>query len=214
MSKSIVSVFWKILAVTLLCLKITAAAGEEKFASEAEMNKFFSGIAGTRTLTSRFVQERRIKGLKHIARIEGRFYMQSDGKIAWIVEKPIKYYCVITPQRIRQYDHEAGSETTVDLSRHPAFAAMVDMMTGFFSGKGFGGSRGVISSEREIFMLPGKDSFAGDMVKKIELTLSAGGDYIEKVNVYAGSGDRTTLRFVNCKLNTAIPESVWNNIRF
>lgn len=176
-------------------------------------NSFFREMGTVKTLSCTFIQEQFIAGLKNPIRLTGRYYMTNHGDLAWIVEQPIRFYCVIHQGKLTSWDSESGDKKSIDLKDHPAFSTMISMMKNFFAGKILVEKdyRCQVRSKREITLQPLKHNPLSDNVTKVEITLSADRRNITEVRIFIRNGDRNIMRFQNAVLDKDIPESVWKN---
>ena len=176
-------------------------------------DSFFREMGTVKTLSCNFVQEQFIAGLKNPIRLTGHYYMTSKGDLAWIVEQPIRFYCVIYRGKLTSWDSESGDKKSLDLKDHPAFSTMIGMMKDFFAGKiqVEKDYQCLVKSECEIILNPKKHNPLSDNVSRVEIMLSADRRSIAEVRIFTRNGDKNIMRFLNAVLDKTIPESVWKN---
>ena len=199
-----------LLLLSLLSV-VSALCGAEKKLPDA--NSFFKGLESVETLSCDFVQEQFISGLKRPIRLSGSYYMTKHGNLAWIVKKPISFYCVIYNGKLSSWDAESNDKKVISLKDHPAFSTMINMMKDFFAGrisveKDYQCT--VVSAEKIILVPLTHTPLAGN-VKKIDITLAADKRSISEVRILAGNGDRNVMYFKNSVLDMPIPASVWTD---
>ena len=199
----------RILTIFLgLSLLLPVLSGKE---AAQEADAFFAPLSTVKSLSCRFTQEQKIRGLAHPILLTGRFCMTGKGDLAWIVETPVKFYCVIRGDLLRSWDAESGKERSVDLKDHPAFSLMIDMMKKFFSGK-ISVTKDyscTVKDKRTITLIPASHNPLSGNVSRIEITLSPDGKSIASMKTLAVSGDETALSFKETVLDKPIPESIW-----
>lgn len=197
---------------SFLLLLLVVQTAVVSAAQPVPVEDFFKKMAGVQTLSTDFLQEQFISGLKNPIRMTGSFYMTNKGNIAWIVKQPIRFYCIIYKEKLSSWDAESGSKKTIDLKDHPAFLTMVTMMKDFFAGKiqlqkDYAST--LISSCR-IRLRPLKHNPLAGNVSQIEILLSADRRTISFVEIGFSNGDRNVMRFKNIAVDKEIPRKVWS----
>ena len=172
---------------------------------------FFDPLRTVKSLFCSFSQKQEICGLTRPILLDGSFCMNDRGDLAWIVQNPIRFYCIIRRSKLTAWDIETGKKQQIDLKKHPAFSVMIDMMKNFFAGKisVTKDYKCTIVSALKILLEPLSHCPMAGTVSKIEITLSGDRRSIKEVKIFSSNGDCNTICFKDIKLDVQIPESVW-----
>jgi outer membrane lipoprotein-sorting protein len=91
-------------------------------------------VSGFKSLKTDFVQEKNLAMFQKKIVLRGRIYMQKPSRLAWHVDKPVKYSVVITDKAIRQWDEDTNQVQEMSLSKNPIFKNVVNQLSVWFSG--------------------------------------------------------------------------------
>ncbi len=198
------SVFRRLAAALILCCAGIVSAAEP----------LFPGLAEPETLSAKFRQEKTVSGFRNRLVITGRLSLEKSGNLAWRVETPLRYRCIIADGFLSQWDSESGSVTKLKLSEHPAVSAMIRMMKIFLApggsaeaGKYFTAVR---REGREFDFAPRPGTPAGEAVKLVRILISADGNYVEKTTLFETNGDVTEIAFSDVRLNEKLSPETWD----
>ena len=144
--------------------------------------------------------------------IKGRIYIQKPNKLAWHVDKPVRYSVLITDKSIRQWDEETNRVQEISLSRNPVFQNVVNQLTIWFSG-----DYSSLLADNDVHLLknspiildfvPKETNIARKVIKSVNITFRADEKYIERIKILEISGDTTSIVFMNTVLNVPIDAS-------
>src|SRR3990172_184149 len=105
----------QMLALCFLALSVTVFAGEENKAGQPEqtdlsamLKSIGKKVSDFKTLKTNFTQEKEMAMFKEKLVIKGRIYLQKPNKVAWHVDKPLRYSILITDKFIRQWDEDTN----------------------------------------------------------------------------------------------------------
>lgn len=171
-----------------------------------------AGMGRVHTLTASFEQKKEIVSLRRTLTIRGTLALDKAGRMAWRVSEPIRYACVISGNRLTQWDAESGSELTLDTAKNPSLKILADSMTSYFSGD-FNSMTGAFTVSAPgaycLRFVPKPDAAAGAFIRELEFETAQDYSHITRVRILEKSGDVTAIRFLETRLNPEIPESVW-----
>lgn len=166
------------------------------------------------TVETSFVQEKKMAIFRRKITLSGRIYMENGGRLAWHVEKPVRYSLLIADKHVFQWDEDSDRVQRISLSSSPIFKVVADQLKSWFSGKysSLAADYEVeVVGRRPVKLLfrPKEDSLAHKAVKQVTVTLRKDERYVERIRIEDTSGDRTTIVFSDTVLNGAINDDVW-----
>ena len=144
--------------------------------------------------------------------LKGRIYLQKPNKIAWHVDKPVRYSVLITDTFIRQWDEDSDQVQEISLTKNPIFQNVLNQLTVWFSGE-YGSlldGNEVRIVKRDPLMIectPREKNIARKVIKNITITFRQDQTYLQQIRIRELSGDITTLNFVNTLLNAPLDKS-------
>ena len=211
-------------AVLLLVLYILvngaqASAREAKIDGAPEpadlsvlLNSIGKKVSGFNTLKTDFNQEKEMAMFKEKLVIKGRIYLQKPNKVAWHVDKPLRYSILITDKFIRQWDEDTDKVQELSLTKNPMFQNVIKQLTVWFSGE-YGSLletndvRLVRRSPLTVEFSPRSTNDAGKVIKSITITFREDQTYLQQIRMQERSGDVTTITFTNTFLNAPLDNS-------
>ncbi len=166
-------------------------------------------ISGFKTLTTRFVQEKELAMFREKLVITGRICIQKPERIAWHVDKPLRYSVFITDKLIRQWDEDSGKVQEISLTKNPVFKNVLNQLTVWFSGD-FSSvleDNDVSLRQRLPFVfefVPREKNPGRKIIRSILITMREDENYLEKITIHERSGDVTTIVFIGTELNAPL----------
>ncbi len=164
------------------------------------------------TLSADFVQEKKIKFLRHNLVIKGTFHLDKSGRMAWRVNTPIQYCCVIEKDRLTQWDADSNRVISIDTTRNQMLKSLIDSMGLYFSGAFMKMADSFDISfpgPHVLKMIPKKGNVAGEFITSMTVTLSKDLRHVSEVRIEERNGDLTHIVFSGFRINTPQPEKVW-----
>jgi len=209
------------LLILTLCFLEPAGAGfaDDKSAATATppqqndlsvlLNTIGKKVSDFKTLKTDFTQEKEMAMFKEKLVIKGRIYLQKPNKVAWHVDKPLRYSVLITDKFIRQWDEDTNQVQELSLTKNPMFQTVIRQLTVWFSGE-YGSlletndvrlvKRGPIVLE----FSPRANNDARKVIKSITITFRDDETYLQQIRMQELSGDVTTITFTNTLLNAPL----------
>lgn len=164
------------------------------------------------TLTADFIQEKKIASIRHTLTIRGELALDRSGRMAWRVNDPIRYVCIISGSKLTQWDAESGSVLTLDTAKNPSLKILASSMASYFSGDfdAMAGQFTITASDaRKLRLTPLPDNMAGAFLRELEFETAPDYTHIVRVRITEKNGDTTAIQFLNTRLNQEIPSSTW-----
>ncbi|HSQ77342.1 MAG TPA: outer membrane lipoprotein carrier protein LolA [Nitrospirota bacterium] len=169
-------------------------------------------VSAFKTLKTDFTQDKEMAMFKEKVVLSGRIYLEKPNKIAWHVDKPLRYSVLITDKMIRQWDEDTNQVQEISLTKNPIFQNVLNQLTVWFSGE-YGSLldtntvRVVQHDPLVIEFTPRDTNIAKKVIKSITITFRQDETYLQQIRIQELSGDVTTIRFTNTILNAPLDRS-------
>jgi len=204
------------LAVILLVQAYPARADDRPAAgtqTTADLKAFLKTlgkkVSDFKTLKTDFTQEKEMAMFKEKIVLTGRIYLQKPNKIAWHVDKPLRYSVLITDKLIRQWDEDTNQVQEISLTKNPIFQNVLNQLTVWFSGE-YGSlleTNDVRLVQRDPLVIeftPRDNNIARKVIKHITITFREDQTYLKQIRIQELSGDVTTIVFTNTLMNAPL----------
>jgi outer membrane lipoprotein carrier protein len=209
-----------IIIVTLALLRAGFVCAQEKSVFppnpelNAVLNRLESRMAEIRTVKTGFVQEKELAVFKQKVVLKGSVYIEKPSRLAWLVERPVKYRMIMSGDSITQWDEDTDRVQKISLAKNPAFEAAIGQMKVWFSGnyvplmKDYEIS---LAKERPVSLkfIPKPGTFAGSVIKSVTVDFRKDEQYINRIFIEEKGGDTTNLLFMETRLNIPVESFVW-----
>lgn len=207
-----------VLFTLLLFLVASSASTEAKAESMQEssditdlLRKLGQKVSDFKTLKTDFVQEKNLAVFQNKIVLKGRIYLQKPNRIAWHVDKPVKYSVLITDKVIRQWDEDTNQVQELPLSKNPVFKVVLGQLTTWFSGNYItlldDYTLQVKKQSPFIFeFIPKETNFAKKVILSITVTFRDDARYLKQIKILETSGDSTIITFYNTVLNPPLED--------
>lgn len=197
-------------ALAILAAFLAAAARAAAPDLAALKAKAAAKFAAVRTLQADFTQTRVLRSMQGAKIVfTGRVALEKGGRLAWLVEKPVPYRCVISARELVQWDGE--TVTTLDADRLPWLRLLYSSLTEWVAAdlaelqKKFDLSP---LGERTLKLVP-REEFLKARTREMELTFAPDYGAVERVVIAEPSGDTLTLDFTRLRLNEPLDPALW-----
>ena len=173
-------------------------------------------LRGVTSVSSRFVQEKRMALFQEPLRLEGRMTADHTGRFAWEVTRPMRYKLLVNGDRITQWDEETDRVQVLSRGKNPVVGVVYEQMSAWLSGSIASLTNTydarLLSEKPMAFEFAPKESSAlGSFIQKIVLRLREDEQYLSRIELTDRSGDETIISFIDPQLNTDIPPEVWTS---
>ena len=173
--------------------------------------KLEAGLRATRTLQADFVQIRKFHALDGEWRSGGRMALE-DGRMVWLIEKPLYCCFMMTCDKVKQWDEDTGKVLELSSKEQPWLRVLYEGLQSWFRGdfailkRDFDLSA---ADERTLVLAPKPGTFYREGVKRVLLHFSADFCYAERIAVEEKSGDVITILLSRVRLNEPLAETLW-----
>ena len=194
---------------TVLAGDLNRGGASEQTDLSALLNRIGKKVSDFKTLKTDFTQEKEMAMFKEKLVIKGRIYLQKPNKVAWHVDKPLRYSVLITDKFIRQWDEDTNQVQEISLTKNPIFQNVIKQLTVWFSGE-YGSlleTNDVRLVQRSPLMLefsPRTNNDSRKVIKNITITFREDETYLQQIRMQELSGDVTTIMFTNTLLNAPL----------
>jgi len=207
----------------IVCFVSVSAAGDQKIESavineqkQPEISEILRTIgqkvSDFKSLKTEFVQEKELAMFRNKILLQGRIYLQKPNKLAWHVDKPVRYSVVITDKMIRQWDEDTNKIQEISLTKNLLFSNVVKQLTVWFSG-----DYGSLMDDNDVRIVqkhplviefnPKEKNIARKMIKSITITFREDEKYLKRIKIQELSGDTTTINFSNTVIDSPTEKS-------
>ena len=181
---------------------------------EEILKRIEKALAGVETVKTGFVQKKKLAVFDRTMTIRGEMAVANPGRMAWRVHEPVKYTMVIEGARLVQWDEDTDKVQTLHLDKDPAFQAVFEQLTVWFSGR-YGAltenyNLRVAQTDPYILLFtPKAGTMFEKMIESVRVVFRKDARYIKQLTIEEGSADRTVIRFHNTRLNVPLDEDTW-----
>ena len=214
--KKVTAVLVPVLCLLLSCGLLFAEEVPRQGTPQADLSGFLKSLGNKvsrfNTLKTEFTQEKEMALFREKVVLKGRIFLQKPNKIAWHVDKPLRYSVVITDTAIRQWDEDTNRVQEISLNKNPVFQNVLNQLTMWFSG-----DYGSLLESNEVRVLgqnpvvlectPRDKNIAKKVIKTITLTFREDQAYLQQIRIRELSGDVTSINFTNTLLNIPLDNS-------
>jgi outer membrane lipoprotein-sorting protein len=172
-------------------------------------------FTGVKTVQAAFIQTKELAIFDQAITLEGRVSLENPGRLAWRVDRPVRYAVVLDGAELRQWDEDSGKVQTISLSGNPVFQTVARQLQVWFSGKyasladEYEIRLGDAKEQTALLFEPRSGAAASKAIRRVTVSFGADRRYIETIMIEDVSGDRTSIRFTNTRLNEPISAEEW-----
>lgn len=167
----------------------------------------------TKSVQSKFVQEKRLSFLSENIISKGEFYFKSPNQLRWEYSEPFNYIIVFNNKNIYIKDDEKLS--TFDTESNKMFSEINNMMIGTIQGNLFTDSdrfdvKYFENASQYLLELDPKLPEMKSMLKTIKIYIDKSDISVAKIKMIESSDDYTSIDFTERKLNQPIDDDKFN----
>lgn len=158
-----------------------------------------------------YTQIRHLAALDMDFEFKGVMAAEMGGRLLWRADSPLRYVCIMTPDKLVQWDGESQKTLTVPASLFPWLGMLYKSQSAWISGDVSGLSKIFdISSSTDphrMTLIPKEDSVK-KLFTKMEMTFNEDFTSVSSVVLREAGGDLLTIHFHDVKF-TRIPPELW-----
>ena len=167
----------------------------------------------TKTIQSKFIQEKRLSFLTENIISKGEFYFKNPNQLRWEYSEPFEYIIVFNDKNILIKDEDKIS--TFDTESNKMFSEISNMMIGTIQGNIFTDSerfevKYFENNSQYLLELDPKLPEMKSMLKIIKIYIDKSDISVAKIKMIESSDDYTSIDFINRKLNQPIDNAKFN----
>ena len=210
------------IARQLMLALILAALSDRSFSEEANDDTDLSRaltiwqeqLSQVTSVSSRFIQEKKMALFRDTLRMEGRLTADHTGHFAWEIFSPMRYKLLVNGDKISQWDEETGRVQVLSRGKNPIVGAIYEQMSAWLSGSFTSLTNTyavrLLSSKPIAFEFAPLDTSAmHSYIRNIILRLRDDEKYLSRIEIVDGSGDETSISFLDTQLHTDIDPAFW-----
>jgi outer membrane lipoprotein-sorting protein len=192
----------------------TQPAADPKPASRELLAHLQKQLTTVDTLQADFIQEKHLAMLKHTLTIKGKLAMIKPNKVMFNVSEPSKYVIRVDGEEITQWDEDTNKVQVMHVGNDPTFKNITEQIQAWFLG-----DYKVLEKSYDVYLLsekplslrfvPQPGGMISKLVKNIEVTFGEDELHLDQLVVNETSGDSTTLKYSNTRLNEPVAKETW-----
>ena len=201
-------------AAGALCL---GQAGNRLSEADARMilQQMSKKLTENKSLSARFLQERRLTLFNDVLRTRGVFYYQSPGRIRWELVEPYSSIVLMHDTgRMEKFDVFEGRVQRVRTDSGQVLAEVLSRISSWL--------RGDIEKALEDFvfhMFPGKtyrlvlkprSEALASMLSNIEFEIDPKSYLVQAISLWENENDLTIIRFLDQRVNESLPDRLFD----
>lgn len=201
----------QLLLILLFPAMIIAQETSPAKSPEAVRQAFMKANESMNSFESDFKQSKELSFMNKPLVSNGKFYYQKDDMLRWEYIDPIQYIMLINGEEVRI--KEDGKVKNYSSAVNEIFKTVKEIILGCISGDilnnpEYAASYFENTEFYEVSLQPKKKELQGFM-KEVHIYINRSANTLHHLVLVDGAGDKTTIDFVNPKLNQAIPASVF-----
>lgn len=178
-------------------------------AIEVDINRNSLRIA---SITSDFVQEKKMEYLDEVIVSKGKFWYKRDNKLRWQYNDPYEYVIAIKDGKFSIKDN--GQVSVFDVNSNKAFKELNDLIINIAQGNLTKDNRFDVEAFEDkttyLLKLTPKDANMKKFIKQTDVFLLKADLAVSKVVMHESESDLTVISFINRKLNDEVSDTVFN----
>jgi len=203
--------------ISLLIFSCILYAQDESFKPITDSNKTQVDLSklteNTKSIQSKFIQEKHLSFLTENIISKGEFYFQSPNKLRWEYSSPFNYIIVFNDKNILIKDENKLS--SFDTESNKMFNEINNMMIGSIQGSLFTDNerfnvKYLENSTQYLLELDPKLQEMKSMIKLIKIYIDKSDISVSKIKMIESSDDYTSIKFINRKMNQPIDNEKFN----
>ena len=176
------------------------------------LDKISANMGRIRSIKSDFRQEKTLKSFGFPLVITGVMCADhANNLFAWHVKSPMVYSCIISADKLTQWDSDTGKTVEVSVSRNPALKLLSETLSTLFAGNfpKLLTSFEVTKEANPLELVPRSGSAAAGFISGIAFKFTDDLSQIKEITMNEKSGDVTRISFSNSRLNAPIENFWW-----
>ncbi len=201
-------------AAWVAAFALGTGAGRAATNDLAALARFQERLGGLKTVQTDFRQEKRLALLERPMILEGRLALDDTGRLAWRVDKPVRYALVLTGDTMEQWDEDSGRVQRTPLARNPVLKTVAAQLRQWFGARYEDLARtydvaAPTDSADTLVFTPRAAAPESAVIRRVTVRFRADGSYLSEVRIEETGGDWLRLAFTNTVLNAAIAPDRW-----
>ncbi|MFT3739402.1 MAG: outer membrane lipoprotein carrier protein LolA [Breznakibacter sp.] len=182
---------------------------EDHAVLEADINRNSAKIT---SITSAFVQEKKMEYLDEVIVSKGKFWYKRESKLRWQYNEPYEYIIAIKDGKFSIKDN--GRVKVFDVNSNQAFKELNDLILNIAQGNLVKDNRFDIEAYEDktsyFLKLTPKDANMKKFIRQTEVYLLKEDLAVTKVVMRESDTDFTVISFINRKLNDEVSDTVFD----
>ena len=166
----------------------------------------------TTSIESDFIQEKHLTMLEEVLISEGYFCYKKENKVRWEYKTPIQYLIIINEARFIIFDGNKTSE--FDVNSNKIFKEINNMIINSIQGSILENEDFTISyyenDDHYLAKLNPNEKNVKKMLRSINIYFDKKDFSVSMMKMIEISGDYTDIKFINKKLNEALPDTLFS----
>jgi outer membrane lipoprotein-sorting protein len=200
-----------LLLVVLSCLPLSSNAGP--LPAEAELAQVLervqSAAAGTRSLSSEFVQEKHLAIFSESLLSRGRFFYRQPDHLRWELLTPVVSGFVLRGQQGERWNSLSQDTSSFLIDRDPIMGIIAQQLLAWAKVdivwlKNHYRIQLLSKQPVRLQLFPLDQGEAG-FVEQLQILFATDSSHVERVEMHEAGGDKTLLHFTDIQINRPLP---------
>ena len=177
-------------------------------------SRITNSVAGVKTISSDFIQEKHLNMLNKVQILKGKFYYKSDDRMRWEMYEPVNAGFSVNGKNAKRWDKKSGGMQSFKVYQVPFIKKFADRV--------FAWAKADIKQLQKKYRIQVLSDQPVDLklypissqerkhLKHLRFIFSADTSHVRVIETHESDGDITLIRFLNLRINEHLDDSLFN----